>query len=194
MNKQIEEMAEDIEKIEKEQGHKLLNETLSYVNKNHRYNLKEDYSLAHTKTIYELTAEELINLGYQKVDKNKQVVLSREEYDELVNLQQTHSEELTNAIQSYEEDKADLKINYDNHIKNLEKIIDRQSKDLNSQANRLIDLKAKLENSRKETAREILQRLFEEHNAFNENDVIVVWQVKEVLTEIAKQYGVEIKE
>lgn len=103
-------------------------------------------------------AEKLYNAGYRKIPENA-VVITREEYDELVNLQQTHSEELTNAIQSYEEDKADLKINYDNHIKNLEKIIDRQSKDLNSQANRLIDLKAKLENSRKETAEKFAEKL-----------------------------------
>lgn len=82
MNKQIEEMAKDLEEIEKEQGHKLLNETLLYVNKNHRYNLKEDYSLAHKKTIYELTAEELINLGYQKVDKDS-IILSKEQYIDL---------------------------------------------------------------------------------------------------------------
>ena len=58
------------------------------------------------------------------------VVLTREEYAELINLQRTHAEDLTNAIQSYEESKADLKLEYDNHIKNLEKIIDRQSNEL----------------------------------------------------------------
>ena len=126
--KQIEEMAKVIEdgcaNIE-------CNEKCKYYN-------DEPY-ICYTKRC----AEKILNLGYRKIDKDS-IVLSREEYDELVNLQQTHSEELTNAIQSYEEDKADLKINYDNHIKNLEKIIDRQSKDLNSQANRLIDLKAEV--------------------------------------------------
>lgn len=40
----------------------------------------------------------------------------------------------------------------------------------------------------------IFQRLFEEHKPFNDNDVIVVWQVKEVLNKIAKEFGLEIKE
>ena len=101
------------------------------------------FQLAGT-TRFGAVAEILADKWQRKIPENA-VVLTREEYDELVNLQQTHLEELTNAIQSYEEDKADLKINYDNHIKNLEKIIDRQSKDLNTQANRLIDLKAELE-------------------------------------------------
>ena len=47
---------------------------------------------------------------------------------------------------------------------------------------------------RKQTAREIFERLLEEHRAFDNNDVIVVWQVKEVLKEIAKQFGVEVEE
>lgn len=121
------------------------------------------------------------------------VVITREEYDELVNLQQTHSEELTNAIQSYEEDKADLKINYDNHIKNLEKIIDRQSKDLNSQANRLIDLKAKLENSRKETAEKFAEKTNQAINAYRKKVVKdeyvvdarrLIFEVNEICKEI----------
>ncbi len=107
--------------------------------------------------VYE-KAKYLYGLGYCKIPEGS-VVITKEEYEELINLQQTHADDLTNAIQSYEEDKADLKINYDNHIKNLEEIIDRQSKDLNSQANRLIGLKEKLENSRKETAEKFAERL-----------------------------------
>lgn len=140
-------------------------------------------------------ATALYNAGYRKIPKNA-VVLTREEYNELVNLQQTHSEELTNAIQSYEEGKADLKINYDNHIKNLEKIIDRQSKDLNSQANRLIGLKAKLENARKETA-EKFARLVEFHSvSTRDNDGVEIFTIsalglKEILHE---EFGIPYDE
>lgn len=50
------------------------------------------------------------------------------------------------------------------------------------------------EQSRKETAEKIFQRLFEEHSAFSNTDIVVIWQVKEVLSDIAKEFGVEIKE
>ena len=50
------------------------------------------------------------------------------------------------------------------------------------------------EDTRKETAGKIFQRLFEEHSAFSNNDIIVIWQVKEVLRDIAKQFGVEVEE
>ena len=48
--------------------------------------------------------------------------------------------------------------------------------------------------ARKETAREIFQKLFKEHDVFNDNDVIIAWQVKEILYDIAKQFGVEVEE
>lgn len=81
-DKMIEEMAKDLEMVEKEAYSKIAKETQLYVKENHRYNSKENYSLAHTKTIYELVAEALIKLGYTK---NKipedSVVLSKEEYE-----------------------------------------------------------------------------------------------------------------
>ena len=145
----------------------------------------------------------LNNSDYRKISEDS-VVLSREEYDELINLQRTHAEDLTKAKESYEESKADLKIEYDNHIKNLEKIIDRQSKDLNSQANRLIDLKAELENKGKETAAKIADFVFDylttpeiwgklrqqwlSENGNNDH-------LKPLLkTPILEKFGVEIKE
>ena len=79
-NKQIEEMAKDLKEIEADKGHQLINETLAYVKENHKYNPKKDYLLAHTKTIEQLTAEGLYDLGYRKIDKDS-VVLSREEYE-----------------------------------------------------------------------------------------------------------------
>lgn len=134
---------------------------------------------------------------YQPKISEDSVVLTREEYDELINLQRTHAEDLTNAIQSYEESKADLKLEYDNHIKNLEKTIDRQSKDLNSQANRLIDLKAELENKGKETAEKFLNMLYwkavKHIKGKNKNECFIEISF-EKLDELAKQFGVEIKE
>jgi hypothetical protein len=62
----IEEMAKDLEMVEKEAFSKIAKETQLYVKEHHRYNSKEDYSLAHTKTIYELVAEAFIKLGYTK--------------------------------------------------------------------------------------------------------------------------------
>jgi hypothetical protein len=81
----IEEMAKDLEMVEKEAFSKIAKETQLYVKEHHRYNSKEDYSLAHTKTIYELVAEALIKLGYTK---NKipegSVVLTREEHMQML--------------------------------------------------------------------------------------------------------------
>lgn len=80
--KQIEEMAKDLEEVETDVGHILVNETFSYVKEHKKYNPKKDFSNAHTKTFEELTAEEMFKKGYQKVDKNS-VVLSKEEYESI---------------------------------------------------------------------------------------------------------------
>ena len=77
--KQINEMAKDLEKVEKEAYSRLVKETQAYVKEHYRYNSKEDYSLAHTKTVFELTAEEMTKLGWVKLPKDS-VVLSKEEY------------------------------------------------------------------------------------------------------------------
>ena len=91
-NMQIEEMAKDLKEIEEKANYNVLQETLTYVKKYNKYNSKEDYSLAHMKTVYQLTAEEMFKKGYQKVDKNKQVVLTKEEYDNLkLEIQKAHN-------------------------------------------------------------------------------------------------------
>ena len=130
----------------------------------------------------EKIVEELLK-HYQIVSKDS-VVISRGEYEELIDLQRTHVKDLTNAIQSFEESKADLKLEYKNHIKNLEKIIDRQSRDLNSQADRLIDLKTQLENKEKQTAEKIL-RVVSKRAKFADQSVF---------RKLCKDYGVRIKE
>ena len=65
--KKVEEMAKYLERIEKEEGHKLVNETFAYVKQHHRYNSLKDFAKAHDKTIYQRTAEALYNAGYRKV-------------------------------------------------------------------------------------------------------------------------------
>lgn len=61
-------------------------------------------------------------------------------------------------------------------------------KNLSELKKETLDLKGK------ETAEKIFSRLFEEHSDFKETDIVVIWQVKDVLRKIAKQFGVEIKE
>jgi replicative superfamily II helicase len=78
----IEEMAKDLKEFETDAGHIMINETLAYVKKHHKYNNKKDFSLAHIKTIEERTAEELYNAGYRKIPDNA-VVLTVEKVAEL---------------------------------------------------------------------------------------------------------------
>lgn len=48
--------------------------------------------------------------------------------------------------------------------------------------------------TRKETAKEFFTELFKQYSVFNDNDVIIAWQVKEALKELAKKHGVEVEE
>lgn len=146
-------------------------------------------------------AKALYEKGYRKINENE-IVISKEEYEELLKLQKTYVEDLTYARTSFEEEKEDFKLNYDNHIKNLEKIIDRQSKDLNSQADRLIDLKAELENKGKETAERdfnaIIKALEERKDrvkAFygNAESVGIDMAIDEV-KKLAKEFGIDLGE
>ena len=82
--KAIEEMAKDLKEIETDVGHTLLNETFSYVKEHKKYNPKNDFSKAHTKTFEELTAEEMIKRGWVKHNEDS-VVITREEYELLTN-------------------------------------------------------------------------------------------------------------
>jgi hypothetical protein len=173
-HKQIEEMAKDIETIEKEEGNKLLNETLSYVKKHHKYNSKEDYSLAHIKTLYELTAEKLYKQGYRKLPEDS-VVLSREEYERL-----KHYEwRVTSGVCMTQKEWFDF-CNEDSNRRTCLRIEER-------------------EKERKETA----ERLESELKAFikvwkmSEDDAMSILFYRalfEKISELAKQFGVEIKE
>ena len=148
---------------------------------------KEDYSW-HSRGI----AVHLFDIGYTK---NKipegSVVLSKEEYQELEELRLNHAKDLINANKLYEERIADLKIEFSNHIKNLERKIDRRDRDLNSQADRLINLKEELSQARKETAKEILQELV--GHTFEDDGW--TWTVsKEYIQWLAEKYDVEVEE
>lgn len=126
-------------------------------------------------------AKHFHNAGYRKILKGS-VVLSKEEYQELEELRLNHAKDLINANKLYEERIADLKIEFSNHIKNLERKIDRRDRDLNSQADRLINLKEELSQARKETTQEIIK--FVSEHCDNES---LIW----LLDEFAKKYGVE---
>ncbi len=119
-------------------------------------------------------ANKLYNAGYRKLPENA-VVLSREEYDELL-------ARPLNAM-------GDLVISKIKN-KNKEKI-EKLEKTINEEYADISDYKDLV---RKETAREIFNKLFPDSRFFNDNDVILIWQVKDMLKELAKQYGVEIKE
>ena len=108
-------------------------------------------------------AEMLIKQGYQKIDKDKQVVLTKEEYDNLkLEIQKAHNK--------------GVRVGFD-----LTKF--KQNS---------------IEKTRKETASEILDQikfLVEERNGADIEDLSVAGTIlEEILNELAKQYGVEIKE
>lgn len=81
--KQIEEMAKDLNEVETDVGHILVNETFSYVKEHKNTTLKKDFFNAHTKTFEELTAEEMFKKGYRKINKDS-VVISQKEYEKLI--------------------------------------------------------------------------------------------------------------
>ena len=100
----IEEMAKDIEQVEKEVYSVIVKETHAYVKEHHKYNSKEDYSLAHIKTVHERTAEDMFNLGYRKIPKDS-VVLSREEAErfrgQTINIAKVKSQERKETAEKF---------------------------------------------------------------------------------------------
>ena len=144
------------------------------------YNKQDEFDMSNPFEV----ANCVINLGYRKIPEGS-VVLSKEEYQELEELRLNRAKDLINANKLYEERIADLKIEFDNHIKNLEGKIDRRDRDLNSQANRLINLKEELAQARKETARDILGKL---GKATNDDERYKVW------CDLIEHYGYEVEE
>ena len=114
-------------------------------------------------------AEKLINEGYRNC-KDK-VVLTKEEYEKLLDV------------------RADI------ILKDIDKVFKEEFEDTKRAVERKIKpvYKAIETKARKETAKEIFNELFKEHNVFNDNDIIIAWEVKEMLKELAKQFGVEVE-
>lgn len=54
-------------------------------------------------------------------------------------------------------------------------------------------LEAQVEQAHKEAVKEFLTELFKQYSVFNDNDVIIAWQVKEALKNTLKQLGVEVE-
>ena len=171
----IEEMAKDLEMVEKEAFSKIAKETQLYVKENHRYNSKEDYSLAHTKTIYELVAEALIKLGYTK---NKipegSVVLTKEEYEKLTRRRFIITSKPINPVEEILKQRNSPFIVMQDDI---------EIKPIPSE-----------EEIRKETAKEILQSLLDFVNCEKINQGHSFEKIKETLIKVAKTYEVEVEE
>ena len=109
-------------------------------------------------------AEELIKQGYQKVDKDKQIVLSREEYEIL----------LSNADNAFQDGLNESRELYKQEVET---------------------------EIRKETAREILNKVklsLEDCSMFENVDLEQLEfdgaTIKEILNELAKQFGVDLGE
>ena len=67
MEKQIEQLANDIHVATRKASVILVEETRKFVKENHHYSSKNDFDKAHTKTLAELEAEYLFEQGYRKV-------------------------------------------------------------------------------------------------------------------------------
>lgn len=127
MNKQIEEMAKDIENAKRDIWASVVTREED-----------EDY-LWHSRRI----AEHLTNLGYQKVDKDKEIVITKEEFNQI------HANFFVSGI----------------------------------------------EHGRNETAREILKEFLKEFVVYTcVGDYYTETEINNKIQELAKQYGVEIKE
>ena len=167
----IEEMAKDIEQVEKEVYSVIVKETRAYVQEHHKYNSKEDYSLAHIKTVHERTAEDMFNLGYRKLPKDS-VVLSKEE--------------INNAEYFYVQDGALIPVE-----KGRGKFITNEwYKELLMK----MPLAHELAKERKETAEKYRKLTEEAINKVPHAPELFKQAWREKNNELAKQFGVEIKE
>ena len=68
-DRQISDMARDVEEANRFASRIITEETYAYVNANHRYNSKDDFYKAHSKTANELASEHLYNAGYRKSEE-----------------------------------------------------------------------------------------------------------------------------
>ena len=66
MDKIIKEMAKDIHEATRRASAVLVEETRAFVKANRHYHSKNDFDKVHSKTLAELEAEYLIEIGYRK--------------------------------------------------------------------------------------------------------------------------------
>lgn len=130
-------------------------------------------------------AEELIKQSYCKIKKGS-VVLTNAEWARLRNLEINYDDAYEHYLE-YEIENQQLK----KQVKELEEQRDRQA----YTAEELIQEKHRwTAQARKEAVKEFFTELFKQYSVFNDNDVIIAWQVKEALKELAKKHGVEVEE
>lgn len=102
----------------------------------------------------------------QIVDKDSVIVLSREEF-----------ENNYVTVQMYELAKAF----HDEKCAEFEKLCYDYNK-----------LKNQLDQASKEKSEKIFKRVFEEFSIFNDKEEILIYQIRDILKYVAKQFGVEI--
>lgn len=186
----IEEMAKDLKEIETDVGHILINETFSYVKEHKKYNPKKDFFNAHTKIFEELTAEEMFNKGYRKIDKDS-VVLSREELKRLetnykigLGKSQSWRKSLKNRIEELEKENFKLKV--ENEVLKEEK--EQFESDICNYEMNLQHLTGELEYKSKETAEKIIMDFFHELITYFKGRVITY----DSFCKIAKKHNITI--
>ena len=153
-------------------------------------------------------AEKLYNAGYRKVDKDS-VVLSREEYEMLKSLYDTQKGAImTSSI-------GDLPLTVEGLRKAVDEItrlnrVETELQELNAKYyNEAKDLRRELKQARKETAKEIFQKVVNicrKEEDFQDGTVNTQLEplyfgimngcafIRGKVKELAKQYGVEVEE
>ena len=137
-----------------------------------RFGKPNDY-----KEICKDIAEDLIKLNYRKIPEGS-VVLDKREHQKYCAYK---------IIEPQIKGCLDRERELEKQMKELEEQRDRQAyiaEDLIQEKHRWFE----------QARKEIFNELFKKYNMFNDNDVIIAWQVKEMLKKLAKKHGVEVEE
>ena len=140
------------------------------------------------------SAEKLLNLGYRKLPEDS-VVLSREEYEKLRSLYDCEQGSyMTSSI-------GDLPLTVEGLRKAVDEItrlnrVEAELQELNIKYyNEAKDSRRELKQASKETAEKILNTIYDKLNTFEAvYEIDYESYVNDVLWEITKQFGLEIKE
>lgn len=133
-------------------------------------------SLTH-ESDYIYVARDLYSAGYRKIPEGS-VVLDRQEHQKYCAYK---------IIEPQIKGCLDRERELEKQVAELEEQRDRQAyiaEDLIQEKHRWTE----------QARKEIFNELFKKHNVFNDNDVIIAWQVKEALKDTAKKYGVKVEE